>query len=138
MSIWDEMDDKVPGSSVESWIPENEGDTIAGVVTGFESGTSDYGDFDVIEIEVLDRKGKPTGEAKAIAMMGTVLQNAFERNRKAGKLRTGSEIAVRYNGMVQGKGPNKYKSYDMLCKPPSIAADMERTEPGEVQDGLPF
>lgn len=138
MSIYDTMDEK-SDSGATPWIPENAGDMIAGVVTGFQQGTTEYGDFDLAEIAVLDRKGEQTGEERTIAFMGTVLKNAFVKLRANGRLVVGSELAVRFDGMKDGK-MNPYKAFTVIAEPPSVAKTMDKTPAsGEsVQDGLPF
>lgn len=99
----------------EAWIPDNEGDTIIGVVESVTVYTGgEYDDYPVVTLVTDD------GELRAVHCFGTVLAGHVADDGPA----KGDRYAIRYAGERQSKNGRTYKDWrTALRKGPFIAAD---------------
>ena len=99
----------------EAWIPDNEGDTIIGVVESVTVYTGgEYDDYPVVTLITDD------GELRAIHCFGTVLAGHVTKDNP----QKGDRYAIRYAGERQSKNGRTYKDWrTALRKGPFIAAD---------------
>ncbi len=100
----DELDQQLDAERPEAWVPEQAGETIKGTVMGWETGTTKFGKQDICIID--------TGEeVRSVWIMGSVLQNQFERVQP----KIGERIGIRYLGKRQNeKGDNEYKDWKVV------------------------
>ncbi len=89
------------------WIPKTEGDFITGVVKGFRTITSRFGDGEVMEI-IEDE----TKELTAI-FLSSVIKTA----RETQEIKPGEKIGIKYLGTVDGENA-EYKDFIVMVDRP--------------------
>lgn len=94
--------DKMP----EGWRPEP-GSTLVGRVNDISEGSSEYGDYPLITVEMHN------GSMVAVHCFHAALKNEIERKITQGRLNIGDDIAFKYFGEGEAKGgnnaPNLYR-----------------------------
>ena len=117
----------------ENWIPEIEGDIVAGEILGFGSNTTDYGTYNILTVKpaVAISNGAQMEladgiEAVGVHLMGTVLANFFADNDMA----VGGDIAIRFDGKVTSKSGNPYKSFACAYEPPTALGKLAPAKGG--------
>jgi hypothetical protein len=99
MSDWQEA-----GNNTESWKPENEGDTIQGLLTQVKENVG----INNSKVYMIEQEG---AEEATSVWGSTVLDTKFQ------EIPVGSEVKIEYLGQVKGKGPKPYKDFKVLYKP---------------------
>ncbi len=85
----------------EAWIPENEGDTIIGIVETVSTRDGEHGTYPIVTIQTDD------GEHRAVHGFGTVLAGHIEQD----KPQPGDRYAIRYAGERGSKNGRTYKDW---------------------------
>lgn len=110
-SLLDEVEHGAKG-----WMPKA-GDTVYGTVmeiSEIESG--DYDDYQMVTVK------QPDGSLVNVHCFHTVLGNEISRKINNGKLKEGSQIAVKYLGEGEAKaGNNAPHMYRVAVRPPVAA-----------------
>lgn len=103
----------------EAWIPENEGDTIIGIVESVSTREGEHGDYTIVTIQTDD------GELLAVHGFGMVLAGHLDKDRP----QTGDRYAIRYAGERGSKNGRTYKDWrTAIRRGPFITPD-EPTPP---------
>ena len=104
----DEFRERVKNAQkAKFWIPKEEGDFITGVVKGFRTMTSRYGDTEVMEI--LDDET----EELTVIFLSSVIQRA----RETQNIKIGERVGIKYLGEVEGEHAD-YKDFIVLVDRP--------------------
>lgn len=92
------------GSNTESWKPENEGDSIQGLLVAVKDNVG----INNSKVYMIEQEG---AEEATSVWGSTVLDTKFQ------EITIGSEVRIEYLGEQKGKGPKPYKNYKVLYKP---------------------
>lgn len=90
----------------DSWKPENEGDTLIGVLIGKKENVG-INNSNVYLIEEKDKAGELTS-----VWGSTVLDTKFS------EIPVGSKVKIEYLGKVKSKAPQPYKDFKVLYQAP--------------------
>lgn len=102
----------------EAWIPENEGDTIIGIVESVSTREGEHGDYTIVTIQTDD------GELLAVHGFGMVLAGHLDKD----KPHTGDRYAIRYAGERGSKNGRTYKDWrTAIRRGPFITPDKPQT-----------
>lgn len=85
----------------EAWIPDQEGDTIIGIVETVSTRDGEHGTYPIVTIQTDD------GEHRAVHGFGTVLTGHIEQD----KPQPGDRYAIRYAGERGSKNGRTYKDW---------------------------
>ncbi len=96
----DDLEHRLSEDYPESRIPQGEGDTIIGTVVRYTSGTTQYGEADVVVLRTQD------GD-RSVWLLSTVLRSQF------GKLRpqVGERMGIRYGPERTSAAGNVYRDF---------------------------
>lgn len=121
------IEERIEGPAAESWVPENEGDKVVGVIEEVGTREGDYGPF-----KVLSLFNEDTNTAWSVAGFGAVLGRKFDHLTDAD---VGRKVAIIFKGQRQPKkqGAKPYKDYDMVLGPAPVAA-AAASAPAEFND----
>lgn len=131
MASIDDLNKKLDqaGEGSQPWIPEQEGDQIAGPVAARGSYTHpEYGTSPTLTI-VTDPAsvvvaGKPVKDAGTmrVSMFGAVLAGATEEN----DIRPGDWVAIRFLGVKKTRGgTTSYKNYAVIVEHPTATSKLD-------------
>ena len=84
-----------------SWVPEADGEYIAGKLVRYERGTTAFGDQIIAILQA------PDGTERAVWLLHAVLHNEFSRQRP----RPGELVLIRYVGRRQAASGAPYAAY---------------------------
>jgi hypothetical protein len=107
---------KLDEPRAEAWMPQEDGDTIAGIIVGMDHRDAGYGPYPILTIECSDLIGgkmksgdsvpKPPATL-SLHCLGVVLTTEVD----GAELKNGDEVAARFNGKQEGRNGNTYDGW---------------------------